>query len=666
VSNPPTSADRAHWVGLIGPGLAAAAGAAQFALLLYIFFSRLTYPGDLEWMEGGMLGHALRIAQGLTLYGEPSAEFISYLYTPLYPAVLAALGKLFGLGYGLARTVSVISFLGATFILCLAVYRQSGKRLQGVLWAIAAAGIIASSFPHTGGWHDLARNDSLYLLLICGGLYLLIYHHQRYPGLVASGILMGLAFLTKQTASLFIIAAGTTLLITRWRRLFLYVPLVGIIAGGTTLVMAWLTDGWSWRYTFEMHQGHDFYWDRIWPVSEKWLFEHSPVVISLFGLWLLIATALWIRARIRKTESGHRGGRENIFWAAIALVGIAISAVGYATQWAEMNAFTPGLIFPGVFACVAAADLVRRVYHRRWTSALLSIALGGAIAAQLLLQLYSPKPHLPEPRDWKSVPRLVSIIQQIEGPVLIPYHPFYNHLAGKKTHYHQMGINDVTRAGYPFPKDLRERIEKGYYAAIITDRPPERYYSAFFKTYKFSRYLSKASPRVVSGYRVRPRYVMVPKTKDPALPKGRRIFDFEDETYKGWEKRGAAFGRRPAGGSANNQKLNGPYAGKCLVSSATRGDRQTGSLLSPELILDHPRIAYRIGGGSNRSQTYMRLMVDGKEVHRDAGKNSHIMKRKEVNLGKFMGKKIRVELVDRATGSWGHILFDDFQFLPAK
>jgi hypothetical protein len=102
------------------------------------------------------------------------------------------------------------------------------------------------------------------------------------------------------------------------------------------------------------------------------------------------------------------------------------------------------------------------------------------------------------------------------------------------------------------------------------------------------------------------------------------------------------------------------------VSSATRGDRQTGSLLSPELILDHPRIAYRIGGGSNRSQTYMRLMVDGKEVHRDAGKNSHIMKRKEVNLGKFMGKKIRVELVDRATGSWGHILFDDFQFLPAK
>ena len=655
-----------HWVGLIGPGLAAAAGLAQIALLLFIFFSRLAYPGDLEWMEGGMLGHALRISQGLPLYGEPSADFISYLYTPLYPALLAVLGKVWGLSYGLARTVSVVSFLGATLLLCLAVYRQTGKRLGGTLWAIAAAGIVASSFPHTGGWHDLARNDSFYLLLICGGLYLLIYHHNRFSGLIASGILMGLAFLTKQTASLFIIAAGSTLLLLRWRRLFLYVPLVGLIAGGTTLVLAWLSDGWSWRYTFEMHQGHDFYWDRIWPVSERWLFLHSPVVISLLGLWLIVATSLWIRRRLRNDETSFRGGRENVFWASIAVVGVAISAVGYATQWAEMNAFTPGLLFPGIFACIAASDFVRRIQRHTVASAALSIALGGALACQLFLQLYSATPHLPQDQDRQSLPKLISMIRQIKGPVLIPYHPFYNYLAGKKTHYHQMGINDITRAGYPFPKDLRQKIDDGYYEVVITDRPPERYYNALYKHYKFSRYLRDASPRVVSGYKVQPRYVMIRKKKDALPSKGRRVFDFESETYDGWQKRGFSFGRRPAGGSANNQKLNGPYEGRCLVSSGQGGDRQTGSLLSPEFTLDLPRISYRIGGGRNRSQTYMRLTIEGKEVYRDTGQNSHIMQIKEADLSQFLGKKMRLELVDRATGSWGHILFDDFQLLPAK
>src|SRR6266702_667106 len=90
--------------------------AAALVNLAFAFARRLGYPYDLEWMEGGMLCHALRFVDGQPLYAPPSLDFIPYLYTPLYPFALFVLGKLFGVGYVLARALSILSFLGATAI----------------------------------------------------------------------------------------------------------------------------------------------------------------------------------------------------------------------------------------------------------------------------------------------------------------------------------------------------------------------------------------------------------------------------------------------------------------------------------------------------------------------------------------------------------------------
>ena len=66
--------------------IALALAAWFVALLVYVFARRFVYPYDLEWMEGGMLAHALRLADGQPLYAPPSVDFIPYLYTPGYPA----------------------------------------------------------------------------------------------------------------------------------------------------------------------------------------------------------------------------------------------------------------------------------------------------------------------------------------------------------------------------------------------------------------------------------------------------------------------------------------------------------------------------------------------------------------------------------------------------
>src|SRR6185369_16069281 len=84
----------------------------QIGLLVEAIAGRVCYPYDLEWMEGGMLHHALRIRLGEGIYAPPSVDFIPYLYTPLYPTLLALFGGPSGPSYLLGRAVSVAGLVG--------------------------------------------------------------------------------------------------------------------------------------------------------------------------------------------------------------------------------------------------------------------------------------------------------------------------------------------------------------------------------------------------------------------------------------------------------------------------------------------------------------------------------------------------------------------------
>src|SRR3954465_1292987 len=90
----------------------ALAGLYQIALLAIAISGRVGYPYDLEWMEGGLLHHALRIRQGQGIYVAPNADFIPYPYAPLYPTLLALFGGPFGISYLLGRVVSILGLFG--------------------------------------------------------------------------------------------------------------------------------------------------------------------------------------------------------------------------------------------------------------------------------------------------------------------------------------------------------------------------------------------------------------------------------------------------------------------------------------------------------------------------------------------------------------------------
>jgi levanase len=65
------------------------------------------------------------------------------------------------------------------------------------------------------------------------------------------------------------------------------------------------------------------------------------------------------------------------------------------------------------------------------------------------------------------------------------------------------------------------------------------------------------------------------------------------------------------------------------------------------------------------SETAVNLLVDGKVVRTATGPNSEALDWRAWSLRDLIGKTARIQIVDRNTGGWGHILADNFAFADA-
>src|SRR5262245_48188091 len=82
------------------------AASAYVAMVVAVAVLRMSYPFELEWLEGLVLEHVQRLLHGRALYVRPSLEFIPLNYTPLYFWAGAAVSKLMGEGFLPLRLVS--------------------------------------------------------------------------------------------------------------------------------------------------------------------------------------------------------------------------------------------------------------------------------------------------------------------------------------------------------------------------------------------------------------------------------------------------------------------------------------------------------------------------------------------------------------------------------
>ncbi len=582
-------------------GLLVGASITCIVAVLLAMVLRVGFPLELEWMEGGVMHQAHRFGHGESLYPPPGRDFVPFLYTPGFSVLLGVLGRGFGIDYPLGRIISIVSCVAIGW----ALWRAVGTAGKPRAHRVAAVGMFAAGYVFTFRWLDLARPDALYMALTLWGLVLLRESRGSHRTAALAGLCMALAFWTKQTAATFVLASGVGALLVAPRQLLTYAATIALIDGGGVLVGNAVTDGRLWHYIYELHQSHAFNDERF--EKKTWgMFVHAGPFVLLAG----IVGATHGLGRIRRSAERRRVLRDGAYWLLMAATGLLVSGVGYATQWAEPNAFIPGVVMGAVFVAVAMPI-------GRWSE----LVAGGLVVAQLLFALLVEPRYQPiQSRGWAGFSRsytwqdpgrtipsaaqrraaaeLREALQLVDGPVLALQRPWWSMLAGGDGHVGSMGINDVT------PDDrrailraLQQELEDQHFAQVWIEGEPPQWMLRALSGYRVQRRRHGAQRvRPMSGYmseagmvtRYRSDQVLYLPLDDRPVPEGAEVVaDFERGDIEGFEVEGRAFGRRAARGITRTIPPVGPYGGRYFLSSAGASGKlaAVGTARSPRFVL---------------------------------------------------------------------------------
>ncbi len=404
-------------------------------ILTYIVLAclRMGYPYELEWIEGCMVDHIRWILSGRGIYVEPTLEFVPNYYTPLYLYLGAGLSKVMGVGFLPLRLISFVSSLGCFWVIGRFVRRETGTWT----WAVLSAGLFAACYRATGAWFDIARIDSLFLLLALASVYLVRFHRDG-RWLMLAGLLMGLSFLTKQSA--LVIAAPLavwTLLANRgWGRWAFPATFAALVLGTTWLFDA-ATAGRYSHYVFGLPNRHPYVkivWLTFWWQD---IGKNLPVAMTVMILAAALARRIWpgrdiaFFAALLAGMIGtswlsrlHEGGYENVLMpaAAVLAIGFAVAASGLLSGFdkaAAGGAVPAGYVLP-----------VRRAL-------LAGLYLAGVW--QFVLLGYLPNQQVPTHRDRRAGDAMIRRLAGLPGDVLMLDHGFLHTFTGVNTFHAQAG-----------------------------------------------------------------------------------------------------------------------------------------------------------------------------------------------------------------------------------
>lgn len=476
-----------------------ALGVVHLALFVSVVVARFMHPIELEWMSGGVWDHVERVASGKPLYVEPSAEFAPFLYPPLHYWLSALFAKVASIPVA-ARLVSVL----ATGVAGYCVYGATKKLASDALSPLVALALFAGAYSATGYWYDLDRSDSLCIALLAAGFVIALGRASSLRFGLA-GALLGLAFLAKQPAMVFLFGAVGALALARKLR-----PAAWMLGGGLAVLvptMAWLTlrtDGWFWFYCMKMPATHGMSSSLI----TLFFVVDAGKTFALFGA-SLVCLSLFARGPERKTEHVLL----------VAFVGAAFFTS--ASSRMHKGGWINGLVFLTTFGSIAFGVLRARAAELK--QPVLDAVVSGVAIAQLVHFLYDPGDAMPSPKQIAASAsfhdRVVAL--EAEGEVLSLAHA---HVAAQR-HIHAMALVDVLRTGRDVPSDLARALRERTYASIIVDEPAGigldelvqehgREHTALFdlvaKNYAVVERLPDEPPPVV-GYPARPTWLLRPR-----------------------------------------------------------------------------------------------------------------------------------------------------------
>jgi len=463
-------------------------------LLLYtlgsVWAARNGYPYDLEWMEGGMLTHAWRLLQGKPTHGEPSVDWIPYLYPTGYASFLAFLARFTDLSMALGRSVS----LAGTLMASLAMPYITRRLGRGVLPGAVAAVVYLGCYPYSGAFYDLVRLDGLMMGLWAWSIALVI--DDRKGRLEAAALLLAAAYLVKHNVAL----TGFPIVVGLWHRsgrgaALRFALWSAIPALAVTLYLNAVNDGHYLTWLIEVPSSHSWAGERIFPGIGK---DHGRAlpfacIMATGALFVVMRQPKWMLRFLAVSLAGavitSLVVNEVTSLAFLQLIcGLTMVFTGLLAGLAVLTRRLPspswrvtlgvGVAGTALLMCMLMRGHVGGYINvnmpAHWVIALASgIALGcpvadmrgwrvgsryvaaTALAASQLAWAASslePKKLTPLASDIAVGDALVEELRGVEGPVLSPFNPWLLVLAGhEEPGWHLIALWDVNHERGPWP-----------------------------------------------------------------------------------------------------------------------------------------------------------------------------------------------------------------------
>ena len=421
---------------------------------LVLAWHRLSYPFELEWMEGAAVDHVARVLHGQSLYVAPQIAFVPFDYPPLYFYVSAVVARITGIGLFPLRLVSFASSL-----VCFAsIYAIVKAETDGAYPAVLATGLFAATFRISGAWFDLARVDSLFLAFFLLAV-LIMRRRESARGYVVAGAVLWLSFLTKQTALAMAVPIVLYTLYSRRRLgIWLAAALFGLVGVSTALFHV-ATDGWYIYYVFE------FPFKYAWAPPVAVTFWTRDLIAQLpIAFTLAAACSVW-QLRFRKGD---------LFWPMIV-----VGMIGGAYRSRLQTGGYDNVLFPA-YAIVAivfgfgVGALIEAVGRRQTASRTLAeVAIYAGCIVQMALLGYDPQAQLPRAADRAAGAQLLTALAGVHGDVLLPYHGYLPTVVGKPSHAHVMAVFDVLKLrdanSTALAQQFQSAIRQSAFDAIVLD-----------------------------------------------------------------------------------------------------------------------------------------------------------------------------------------------------
>jgi hypothetical protein len=135
---------------------------------------------------------------------------------------------------------------------------------------------------------------------------------------------------------------------------------------------------------------------------------------------------------------------------------------------------------------------------------------------------------------------------------------------------------------------------------------------------------------------------------------------FRDDELQRWARTGTAFVSAPTQGKVPGRRFVFGHVGTYVDSFVPQeGDRATGTITSPPILLKGDSMVLLVGGGRDAERLRVSLTVDGQRVASATGHDFEVLGRRVWNIAPYKGKWGTIEIVDASPDGWGHILVDE-------